>query len=62
MLASLGGVFVVVGTVEVGGASWSVGVLGAAAVVELGSVGRIAVAELVVPAVACIAMGNQWGY
>jgi hypothetical protein len=40
---------VVVGTVQVSGAAGSVGVLGAAAVVELGGVGRIAVAELVVP-------------
>ena len=41
---------VVVGAVEVGGASGSVRVLGAAAVVELGGVGGVAVAELVVPA------------
>ena len=40
---------VVVGAVEVGGASGSVRVLGAAAVVELGGVGGVAVAELVVP-------------
>jgi hypothetical protein len=43
------GLGVVVGAVEVGGASGSVGVLGAAAVVELGGVGGVAVAELVVP-------------
>lgn len=40
---------VVVGTVQVCGASGSVRVLGAAAVVELGGVRRVAVAELVVP-------------
>jgi hypothetical protein len=40
---------IVVRTVQVCGASGSVGVLGAAAVVELGGVGRVAVAELVVP-------------
>jgi hypothetical protein len=44
-------VVVVVGAVEVGGAPGGVGVLGAAAVVELGGVGGVAVAELVVPSI-----------
>jgi hypothetical protein len=41
---------VVVGQVEAGSAAGGVGVLSAAAVVELGGVGRVAVLELVVAA------------
>lgn len=44
---------VVVGDVEIGGAAGCVGVFGAAAVVELGGVGRVVVAKLVVPAMQC---------
>lgn len=52
---------VVVGAVEVGGASGSVRVLGAAAVVELGGVGGVAVAELVVPLLVVVAAADEQG-